>query len=586
VDRDTADALRGHLERLYAPETVEATLPRLLDLVDAFAREHPDAGRRDGGPFDETDVWVIAYGDHVSEPDRAPLATLEDFLSRHTAGAVGGVHLLPHYPWTSDDGFAVVDPAAVAPELGDWDDVERLGGRFRLMLDAVVNHTSASSPWFRGWLQDDPAFADHYLSVPDDTPLEDVVRPRTTPLLTPFEAREGVRHVWTTFGPDQVDLDYGNPEVLLRVTGLLLDYVAHGASALRLDAVAFLWKRLGTSCIHLPETHEVIRLWRTVLDAVAPGTLLVTETNVPHLENLSYFGDGTDEAHLVYQFPLPPLVLHAFRRGDASALRTWLETLETPTSATTFLNFLGSHDGIGLRPVEALLPAEEVQALAAAISEEGGGVSYRTVPGRGPFPYELNSTYFDALNPSTAAEPAERQIARFLAAQSLLLALAGVPAIYLHSLLGSRNWTAGVERTGHPRTINREKLDRAEVEASLATPGSRRAAVFAGITARIAARVAEPAFHPSGAQRLLPAPPGLVAFERDAPDGGSTVLCVHNVSDEPQRLELTASDGLRVHGPLVELCTGEQVTVGPSDAGGGLDLRVEPYGVWWLRPPR
>jgi glucosylglycerate phosphorylase len=583
VDRGTTDALRAHLERLYAAEVVDATLPHLVDLLDRFAGAHPQAGRRDRGPFDETDVWVIAYGDHVREPGRAPLATLADFLAQRTAGAVGGVHLLPHYPWTSDDGFAVVDHTEVDPELGDWEDVERLGSRLRLMLDAVVNHTSASSPWFRGWLQDDPEFADFYVSVAEDAALDEVVRPRTTPLLTPFPARKGVRHAWTTFGPDQVDLNYANPEVLLRVTEILLGYVGHGASALRLDAIAFLWKRPGTGCIHLPETHEVIRLWRTILDAVAPGTLLVTETNVPHVENLSYFGDGTDEAHLVYQFPLPPLVLHAFRGGDASVLRAWLETLTTPSSETTFLNFLASHDGIGLRPIEGLLPAAEVERLAAAISAEGGGVSYRAMPGRGPFPYELNSTYFDALNPPTSTEPLERQVARFLAAQSLLLSLAGVPAIYLHSLLGSRNWTAGVEASGHPRTINREKLDRAEVDAALDDPGSRGAAVFSGIVARIAARVAEPAFHPAGAQRLLPTPPGLVAFERDAVDGSRTVLCIHSVTDQPQRLELSSADGLTVRGPLVELCTHERLA-GPGPGGDSMDLLLEPYGVRWLRP--
>jgi glucosylglycerate phosphorylase len=376
VERTIVQALRAHLARLYDRELVEPTLVRLVEALERFARDHPDVAGRDPAPFDEADVWVIAYGDHLTEPGRAPLESLDDFLRERFRGVLGGLHLLPHYPWTSDDGFAVVDYEEVDPQLGDWGDVERLAVSFRLMLDAVVNHTSASSPWFQGWLQDDPTFADFFISPPEDADLDQVVRPRTTPLLTPFPAREGVREVWTTFGPDQVDLNYANPEVLLRITGILLDYVAHGARALRLDAIAFLWKRFGTTCIHLEETHEVIRLWRTVLDAVAPGTLIVTETNVPHAENLSYLGDGTDEAHLVYQFPLPPLVLHAFRGGDGTVLAGWLRTLETPSTSTTFLNFLGSHDGIGLRPVEQLLPDREVEALGEAARREAGGVSY------------------------------------------------------------------------------------------------------------------------------------------------------------------------------------------------------------------
>jgi glucosylglycerate phosphorylase len=572
------DALRGHLGRLYPKRQVEPSLNSLLELLDRFRRENPTLSSS-RTLFDETDVWVIAYADHVTQPKQYPIETLERFLSRHFGETLGGIHLLPHYPSTSDGGFAVIDYFQVDPQLGDWESVQRLGKNFRLMLDAVVNHTSASSPWFHGWLQGDPEFADFYIVPADDDDLKQVIRPRTTPLLTPFRAHDGVRNVWTTFGPDQVDLNYANPEVLLRVTEVLLTYVAKGASALRLDAIAFLWKRPGTACIHLPETHEVIRFWRTVLDAVAPGTLIVTETNVPHEENLSYFGHGMDEAHLVYQFPLPPLVLHAFRRSDASTLQRWLRTLEAPSRSTTFLNFLSSHDGIGLRPVEELLPAQDIAELSDAIAAEGGSVSYREKPGEGTAAYELNVTYFDALSPPTSSEPLTDQVARFIAAQSLLLALAGVPAIYLHSLLGSRNWKVGIEATGQPRAINREKLALDEVESALHDPTSLRAAVCGRLGARIAARRSEPAFHPSGEQRVLPTPPELLAFERHAIDRSNTVLCVHNLTGKHQRLRVSRGDGLSVSGSLVELCT-EEALVATTE---GLDVGVEPYGVLWLR---
>ncbi len=574
------EALRTHLGRLYDRELAVPALDRLVEILEDFARSHPAIAERDPAPFDERDVWVIAYGDHLTEPGRPPLRSLDGFLREHFGDVVGGLHLLPHYPWTSDDGFAVVDHREVDPRLGDWSDVERLGDGFRLMLDAVVNHTSASAPWFQGWLRDDPEFADFYLSPPVDADLSRVVRPRTTPLLTPFPAPEGVRQVWTTFGPDQVDLNYANPEVLLRVTEILLEYVGRGARALRLDAIAFLWKRAGTSCIHLPETHEVIRLWRTVLDAVAPGTLIVTETNVPHAENVAYFGDGTDEAHLVYQFPLPPLVLHAFRGGDSSVLAGWLRDLEAPSAATTFLNFLGSHDGIGLRPVEQLLPTREVAALGEAISSEGGGVSYRSIPGHPQFPYELNVSYFDALNPPDPSTSRSEQIDRFVAAQSLLLALAGVPAIYLHALLGSRNWHEGVALTGHPRAINREKLVLAEVEAALEDPGTLRSEVAERIRGRAAARIAEPAFHPCAAQRVLDTPPGLLAIERTATDGSSTVVCVHNLTAEPERFRLPADGAAEVPRSYTEIVDGRRISPEASDRA---EVTVAPYEVLWLR---
>ena len=293
----TSDELRlrlqEHLSRIYGEHLADDVTGRFVQLLAEHARSRTEP--RPADLFDETDVVLIAYGDQVRAPSEAPLATLGRFLRDHTRGVVSGLHLLPHFPATSDDGFAVADFAAVDPALGEWRHVEDLAADFRLMLDAVLNHTSASHPWFTGWLSGDPRYAGFYLDVDPATDLTSVVRPRTTPLLTPFESGEGTRHVWTTFSADQVDLNYANPEVLLAATKELLRYVGHGARMLRLDAVAFLWKQPGTPCIHLPQTHEIIRLWRTVLDAVAPGTLLVTETNVPHRENLTYFGNGADE---------------------------------------------------------------------------------------------------------------------------------------------------------------------------------------------------------------------------------------------------------------------------------------------------
>jgi glucosylglycerate phosphorylase len=581
VNPSTSEALRAHIGRLYAPDVADETSSRLIAIVERFGDDHPElVTPRE--PYDERDVWIIAYGDHLTEPGRAPLATLEDVLSTRLGDVVGGLHLLPHYPSTSDGGFAVVDHERVDPRLGDWDDVERLAGGVRLMLDAVVNHTSASSPWFLGWLTDDPEFADFYLCPDDTTDLDQVVRPRTNPLLTPFEAADGTRHVWTTFGPDQVDLNFANPEVLIRITQVLLGYVARGASALRLDAIAFLWKRSGTTCIHLPETHEIIRLWRTILDEVAPGTLIVTETNVPHAENLSYFGDGTDEAHLVYQFALPPLVLHAFRRADTSVLRGWLDGLTTPTRGTSFLLFLASHDGIGLRPVEQLVPAEEIESLARAIESEGGAVSYRSASGDRRSPYELNVSYFDALSPPASSEPLQLQVDRFIAAQSLLLALAGIPAIYLHSLLGSRNWYEGPSASGHPRDINREKLPRAVVESELDDPTSLRAQVHSRMRARMSARIADPAFHPAAEQRVLSTTPGVLGFERGPAGARGAVLCLVNVTDRAQQVPLTRADGLTVSGTLEERCTGRRIGTDPT---AGLDLVLEPYEVLWLGSP-
>lgn len=583
VDQALRDRLQMHLRMLYPWDVVGPTLDRLCWMLDRFAGRTGDRTRTHS-LFDEGDVALITYADQIVEPDRPPLQSLQQFLSQRVAGAISGVHLLPHYPATSDDGFAVADYHAVDPALGTWRDVSALADEFRLTLDAVINHVSARGAWVREWRRGSEAFADFMITLPPETDTSSVTRPRTTPLLTPIETASGLEFVWSTFSADQLDLNYANPEVLLAVCEVLLDYVAKGASILRLDAIAYLWKQLGTTCIHLPQTHEVIRLWRTMFDAVAPGTLLLTETNVPHAENVSYFGTGTDEAHMVYQFPLAPLTLSAFHLADTSQVQEWLTTISTPSAETTFFNFLGCHDGIGLRPAEGLLTPAEIRHLCDLAQAHGGGVSYRSHPDGSQSPYELNTVFFDALNPVGSTESPARLLQRHMAAQSILLSLAGMPAIYVHALLGSRNWYEGVRQTKRLRTINRQKFDRAALEAELDDPASMRHQTFHALVNRVGVRSREPAFHPSGAQRLVTSSRAFLAYERSALDESSHVLCVHNVTGRPQTFEASASDGVTVRGPLIDLTNGERTTT--VDPYGRVSLRLEPYGVAWMRQRR
>jgi glucosylglycerate phosphorylase len=581
VDAGIARRLHDHLRRIYGDAVAGATAPRLLQRLERFRRVHPGVAAPRPELFDQTDVILSAYGDQVREPGAPTLQTLRRFLSEHTGGAVTGLHLLPLHPASSDDGFAVVDYGRVAPDLGDWADVAALAGQYRLMLDAVVNHTSTSHPWFLRSQCGEADYTGYYRYLDPGTDLSSVTRPRTTPLLTPgWTADQRRQWVWTTFGPDQVDLNYANPQVLLAVTDVLLDYLGHGAGMLRLDAVAFLWKRLGTSCMHLPETHEIVRLWRTVLDAVAPGTLLATETNVPHQDNMSYFGDGTDEAHLVYQFALPPLTLAAFHFGDATMLRRWAASLTVPGGRATFLNFLASHDGIGLRPAEQILAAGQIARLCRTVERQGGRVSYRKVPPAAVRPYELNSSYLDALSPDPAGEPAARQVDRFLAAHSIMLSLVGIPVIYFHSLFGSHSWLDGVDHTGQPRAINRQRLARLRLAAELADPASMRSRVLHRLRTRIEARVGQPAFHPAAAQVVFGTGPAHLALQRIPVGGGSTLVCVHDVSGRAGRFRARAPDRLPAGGRLIDLCDGSEHR---AEADGTVDVALPPYGVRWLR---
>ncbi len=561
-------AITEQLVFVYGDETAVQILPRLQELLANYRGQKLRTARE--GYFDERDAILISYGDMVQAPGERPLATLYRFLKGHVGGLIRGLHLLPFYPYSSDDGFSVIDYDQVDPALGDWTDIEAFGQTFRLMFDAVINHISQHSAWFQAYLRGEAPYSAYFVEVESGADLAAVFRPRALPLLTPVNTASGEKQVWTTFSADQIDLNFASPDLLLEILRVLLNYVAHGAELIRLDAIAYMWKEAGTSCIHLPQTHAIIQLMRAVLDEVAPHVALITETNVPHVENISYFGDGHNEAQMVYNFSLPPLTLHAFHTADASVLTRWAAALETPSSEATFFNFLASHDGIGVTPARGLLSDAEVRALAERVEALGGYVSYKNNPDGSQSAYELNINYLDALgDPAVGEESSARKAERFLAAQAIMLALRGVPGIYFHSLFGSQSWAEGVRATGRARTINRQKLGAAALERELAQPGSLRQQVFQGYRRLLRARTSSPAFSPSGAQEVLRLHPAVFAVQRSAPNKGETILCLHNVS------------AAAISVPIPEGKYREIISEGSKFEAAAVDLA--PYAVLWLR---
>jgi sucrose phosphorylase len=342
-----------------------------------------------------------------------------------------------------------------------------------------------------------------------------------------------------------------------------------------------MWKEVGTSSIHRPQTHHLIQLLRTVLDAVAPQVMLITETNVPHADNLSYFGDGHNEAQMVYNFALPPLTLHAILSGNAKILSDWAAGLKRPSDEVTFFNFLASHDGIGVNPARGILPEREIEALAGRVQAHGGRVSYKHNSDGSQSPYELNINYFDALSDPAGGEPLALQVDRFMCAQAIMLALAGVPGIYFHSLFGSRGWPAGITQTGRNRTINREKLVRDRLEAELESPDHLRQRVFRRYARLLRARSATAAFHPLGSQRVLEAGDQVFAMLRVSPDGMRRVICLHNVSAQPVRVNLDPQE-LEWGAGRARRMINEGVV--PDDNNGRLGVNLSPFGTEWLVP--
>ncbi len=552
-------AIIDELVTLYGP----ARAPGVAAALDAILARRVIDGGATGPRWSERDAVLITYGDTIRDGDRPPLEVLSGFLDSCVPPEIlSTVHVLPFFPWSSDDGFSVKDYRAVDPALGDWGHLEALATERRLAVDLVLNHCSAEGPWFKNHVAGRGPGHGWFLEADPGADLSAVVRPRTHPLLTRVETPRGPRHVWTTFSADQVDLDFGNPAVLLEFADILLELAGRGARVFRLDAVAFLWKRIGTDCLHLPETYAVVRLLRALLDRAVPAAWLVTETNVPHEENVSYFGAG-DAAQVVYNFSLPPLVLDAFLTGDASRLTQWVRGLVPAPVGCAFLNFTASHDGVGLRPLEGIAPASVRDGLAHAVREHGGFVSSRTGPDGAPQPYELNIAWVDALSGGEDALHARR----VLASQAIPLALRGIPAIYVHSLLGTGNDLAGVQEQGHSRAINRRRWELADLGAALAAPDGLQGRVFRGLSAMLEVRGSHPAFHPDGPQRWLPAPDPLVAFERRAPRGDRPLVAVTNVTAAPVVWSPPACGVWR------DLLTGE------TWAG-----EVPSYGVAWLVP--
>ncbi|WP_067586877.1 sugar phosphorylase [Endozoicomonas ascidiicola] len=483
--------------------------------------------------WSERDVFLITYGDSLTDGDRPPLQVLKDFLDQQLEGLISTVHILPYFPYSSDDGFSVIDYLQVNPALGDWDDILAISDNFRLMSDLVINHISRESLWFADFVGGNQPGRDYFIEENPDTNVSMVTRPRNSPLLVPIQTRRGTRHVWATFSEDQIDLNFQNPDVLISMIDIVLFYLSKGTSVVRLDAIAFLWKELNTSCVHLPETHTIVKAIRLIMEEVCHGALLLTETNVPDPENFSYFGNG-DEAHVVYQFALPPLVLHALNRGTEKHLVRWASALPDLPEGCTVLNFTASHDGIGLRSLEGVVPDSDVAELVDSMHRFGGFVSMRSMPDSGEKPYEINISLFDAMKGTRRGED-QWQVQRFLCAQIIMLGMKGIPAIYIHSLLATPNDISGVERSGRTRSINRRKWKMEELMPELDNPASIQGLIFNTLKDILEIRQNEPCFHPDATQAILHIKTGIFAFNRKS-TGGRSLTAIHNMTANPIEL--------------------------------------------------
>ncbi|WP_289282323.1 sugar phosphorylase, partial [Methylophaga sp. UBA5088] len=507
-----------HLNAIYSETSGDFSLDTLCDDIIRIMRLDQDFKESIAhkNNWDQTDIVLITYGNSVKKEGEAPLKTLHRFLNNEISGYINGVHILPFFPYCSDDGFAVMDYYEVNKALGDWEDIEAIASDYRLMADLVINHGSSSGTWFKNFIKGDGPGHDYFFTTSPSTPISQVVRPRTSPLLRETDTHDGTQYVWCTFSHTQVDFDFRNPEVLKEFINIVRFYLDKGVHIFRLDAVAFLWKKIGTNCLNLPETHEVVRLMRSLIQHVDPNAIIITETNIPNRENLSYFGNA-NEAHCIYNFSLPPLLVNTLVTGDCFYLKQWLMSMPPAQHGTAYFNFIASHDGIGLRPAEGLLSEAEIASLISTMQQFGGRISWREGENGVKKPYEINISLFDALQGTTSGKD-EWNIDRFICAHAIMLALEGIPGIYIHSLLATSNDLEKLEHTEQNRSINRHEWDEASLMSELSTPSSQHAQVSELLKKLIHLRKQQRAFHPNATQFTLHLGEKLFGFWRQSMD--------------------------------------------------------------------
>ncbi len=568
-----------HLAAIYQNGEITAIKhfgDELIELMDLSNKEVIE--NRNINHWNQADSLVITYGDSVLADNEKPLQTLNRFLDKYMRSSISGVHILPFYPFTSDDGFSVLDYSSVNESLGDWNDIQAIANNYSLMADLVVNHCSARSLWFENFKKSrNPGHNFFYTASPEDD-LSAVVRPRTNDLLREVETVEGTQHVWCTFSHDQVDLNFRNPEVLKQFVSIIKQYLDNGVRIFRLDAIAFLWKEIGTSCLNLQQTHELVRLFRTLIEQAQHDAIIITETNIPNRENLAYFGDA-NEAHCIYNFSLPPLLVNSLVTGRCVYLKQWLMSMPPARNGTAYLNFVASHDGIGLRPAEGLLSDTEITTLVETMQGFGGHVSWRALDDGASKPYEINISLFDALQ-GTVHGTDKLGLQRFICAHAIMLALEGIPAIYIHSLVGTRNDYQRVENSGHNRAINRHQWDYSELEKALGDGNSTHHQVYSQIKMLLKIRRRQTAFHPNATQFTLHLGDQLFGFWRQSLDRQQSIFCISNISDQVKTLSLSdinLIDNEQWHDLISDLpCCLQTADISQRE------IQMQPYQTVWI----
>ena len=568
---DAENKIKSYIRKIYKSNRDAS---RLLNSIVSLIDEDNLASKKKltSKNWSQKSSFLITYADSIKSENDSPLLALNQFLQKYI-DSIDSIHILPFMPSSSDSGFSVIDYYKIDEKFGDWKDLNLISKNKNIMIDIVLNHASRNSKWFANFLKGSGQGHDFFKVVNDWNGIAQIERPRSSKLFQKIRTDDGVKKVWCTFSHDQIDLDFSKPAVLLEFLKIIKFYIKKNIKIFRLDAVAFLWKKQNTSCINLQETHYIIKLIRFVSTLIDKNAILITETNIPSKENLSYFGNN-DEAHWIYNFTLSPLILFTLLSGNCSQLRKWSMTMPPAQEGNAYFNFLASHDGIGLRPVEGKLDSTELYRLINKMRDLGGKISYKTSQWGEEIPYEINITYLDSLK-STFNGEEKFQIKRFICAHTIMFAMEGIPAIYIHSFLGTKNDHKAIAAGEGNRSINRFKWDKKDIYKILEDKNSNNFYIMSKLNSLLNIRSKQPAFHPNATQFTLNLGDEVFGLWRQDKKRKQSIFSIYNVTPKSVKLSLQKINLIETE-KWIDLISGEAL----KDIND--DILLKPYQSLWI----
>ncbi len=525
------------LRTIYKPSLNERDIDHLKDQIIQIIKKFNQNNSKKKLTISEKTSLVICYGDNINSNQKSSIQVFQNFFKKNLKKYFNAIHFLPFYPSSSDSGFAVKDHYKIEKRIGNWSDIKKISKSSHVMADIVINHSSARGLWFKNFLKKKRPGKDYFLTVNSRFNTSKVVRPRDHKLLKKINIFRKSDYLWRTFSADQIDLDFKNPSVLLRFIKIMVHLVSNGVTIFRLDAIAYLWKKNGTNCINLKQTHEIVKLLRLISNLLNVKTIIITETNLPEKENLSYFGKN-DEANWIYNFSLPPLLIHAFLFENSSYLNKWSKKLPNAKFQNSYLNFIASHDGIGMRPTEGLLNKRSLNDFLKRLKKNGSKFSYRKVQNKSRKVYEANITIFDALKKSDTDPNGKFFLERYIAAHAIMISFEGIPAIYFNSLFGKSNDEAKYVITGNNRDVNRYKWNHENITKKLSDKTSKQSIFYQNLGKLLEIKRKQKAFHPNAKRLNINLGSKLFCFKRISLDKKQTIICITNLSTKLQYIKI------------------------------------------------